>query len=157
MIREYVMELKGAKRLPSLVCQQEIKYKAKANTPELIVKMMCDIFGLDKSPEEKVYLICFNATLEVNSVFLIASGGYNQSLIDLKSIYSRILLSGANTAFAVIHNHPSMNVNPSMEDRQMNRRLFKSAKIMGVKYVDFIIVGSAKHYYSFAANEVLSE
>ncbi len=48
-----------------------------------------------------------------------------------------------------IHNHPSGDPTPSSEDREITRRLRKSGKILGIKFLDHIIIAEDS-YYSFA-------
>ncbi len=48
-----------------------------------------------------------------------------------------------------IHNHPSGDPTPSSEDREITRRLRESGKILGIKFLDHIIIAEDS-YYSFA-------
>ena len=48
-----------------------------------------------------------------------------------------------------IHNHPSGDPSPSIEDREITRRLREAGKILGIKFLDHIIV-SEESYFSFA-------
>lgn len=70
----------------------------------------------------------------------------NASLIDMKSVMSRVLLSGACN-IVLLHNHPSGNLNPSREDDNVKEKLKQACKLMEVTLRDFIIVG--KGYYSY--------
>ena len=53
------------------------------------------------------------------------------------------------SALIAIHNHPSGDPSPSVEDREITRRLRESGKILGIKLLDHIIV-SEESYFSFA-------
>lgn len=53
-----------------------------------------------------------------------------------------------------VHNHPSGNPEPSREDREFTKELFKAGKIMQVKVLDHVIIGD-NEYYSFADEGVL--
>ena len=48
-----------------------------------------------------------------------------------------------------IHNHPSGDPAPSIEDREITRRLREAGKILGIKFLDHIIVSEESHF-SFA-------
>ena len=48
-----------------------------------------------------------------------------------------------------IHNHPSGDPTPSSEDREITRRLRESGKILGITFLDHIIIAEDS-YYSFA-------
>ena len=57
-------------------------------------------------------------------------------------------------AFVVVHNHPSGDPTPSDADRRLTRRLREVAEIMGIVFVDHVIIGSRhdarpQAYFSF--------
>ncbi|NCB27667.1 MAG: DNA repair protein [Bacteroidia bacterium] len=45
------------------------------------------------------------------------------------------------TAVVVAHNHPSGNLEPSMEDKDVTRRLRQAGDILGIKILDHLIFG----------------
>jgi DNA repair protein RadC len=45
------------------------------------------------------------------------------------------------TAIVVAHNHPSGNLQPSMEDKDVTRRLRQAGDILGIKILDHLIFG----------------
>jgi DNA repair protein RadC len=45
------------------------------------------------------------------------------------------------TAIVVAHNHPSGNLEPSMEDKDVTRRLRQAGDILGIKILDHLIFG----------------
>lgn len=55
------------------------------------------------------------------------------------------------TAIIVAHNHPSRNLQPSKEDREVTARLKESGKLLGIELLDHIIFSDEK-YYSFLEN-----
>jgi DNA repair protein RadC len=46
------------------------------------------------------------------------------------------------------HNHPSGDVEPSVEDIDVTKRLVESGKILGIEVLDHIIVGAPDRYRS---------
>jgi len=56
------------------------------------------------------------------------------------------------TAVLVAHNHPSGNLLPSREDRDITRRLKESGSILGINVLDHIIF-SETSYYSFLEHD----
>jgi DNA repair protein RadC len=52
------------------------------------------------------------------------------------------------TAVIIAHNHPSGNVEPSPEDRDVTNRIAAAGKTLGILVLDSMIVAS-KGYYSF--------
>ena len=55
-------------------------------------------------------------------------------------------------AVIVAHYHPSGNVEPSAEDRDVTARLKAAGETLGVRLLDHIIF-SARGYYSFLEKE----
>ena len=49
----------------------------------------------------------------------------------------------------LVHNHPSGDPSPSMEDISLTERLVSAGKLMGIKVLDHIIIGDGE-YYSFS-------
>jgi DNA repair protein RadC len=61
-----------------------------------------------------------------------------------------------NSAASVIfiHNHPSGDPEPSLDDIQITQRLCKSFKIVGINVLDHIIIGY-RDYFSFKQKQML--
>ncbi len=53
-----------------------------------------------------------------------------------------------------VHNHPSANITPSMQDKKFTKELSDAGKLMEIKLVDHIIIGDNK-YYSFSDEGIL--
>jgi DNA repair protein RadC len=55
-----------------------------------------------------------------------------------------------------IHNHPSGDAAPSIEDRQCTERLAQAFKLLGIRLLDHIIIGESD-YFSFADAGLLGQ
>jgi DNA repair protein RadC len=55
----------------------------------------------------------------------------------------------------VAHNHPQGELRPSAEDIQITRQLNEAAKILGLSFLDHIILNT-RGYYSFAEKDKIS-
>ena len=75
-------------------------------------------------------------------------GGLTASSPDLRIIFKDACLLGS-PAILVLHNHPSGIVEPSPEDRKFTNQLKEASKLLDIKVLDHIIVGSDS-FYSFA-------
>ncbi|MBI5551689.1 MAG: DNA repair protein RadC [Desulfobacterales bacterium] len=82
-----------------------------------------------------------------------AAGTVNHAEPIIREIFHAALQKYA-AAIICIHNHPSGNTTPSLEDRAFTRELFAAGKIMGIKVLDHIIVGGDT-FYSFANDGML--
>lgn len=70
----------------------------------------------------------------------IAIGVLNAAIIQPRDLYkAAIRANGAG--LIVAHNHPSGDVNPSREDVVLTKRLVEAGKILGIDFIDHIIIG----------------
>jgi DNA repair protein RadC len=54
----------------------------------------------------------------------------------------------------LVHNHPSGNVDPSMEDRELTKKIVKNCNSFDIVVLDHIIIGQNK-YFSFSDEGLL--
>ena len=106
--------------------------------------MANSLYRLDKQAEEYCYLIALNTKCRVLGTFELAHGNDKSSITDCKGIFTRILLTGANS-FALIHNHPSGDATPSKDDFYITEKIKKSAEIMDIDFLDHIIIGEQSY------------
>lgn len=65
-----------------------------------------------------------------------------------REVFRPAVIHGA-AAVIFVHNHPSGEPEPSMEDRQMTERLVEAGKILGIQVLDHVVIGRWR-YFSFA-------
>ena len=65
--------------------------------------------------QEKVIVLCLNSRLEVIKEKTVFIGGNNISIISGRELFKEALICGSNRVM-VVHNHPSGNPEPSIED-----------------------------------------
>ena len=54
----------------------------------------------------------------------------------------------------LVHNHPSGDATPSLNDEQITNQMVKTGEIIGIPVIDHIIIGNNK-YYTFKENKVV--
>lgn len=128
--------------MATIVKKSSINYEAMDNllSPENIVRVMNDIFMLNKQVEEYVYLICMNYQFEPICFFEVSHGTQYGAIVGIREIMIRVLLSGASN-IVLVHNHPEGPAVPSYADIEITKRLEKASKILEISFVDHIIVG----------------
>ena len=122
-------------------------------SPKELFDMINDLYGLNRAAEEFLYLFAFNMKNKLIGTFEVAHGTVNSTLVGMREIFIRLLLAGAS-CFVVVHNHPSGDPCPSNEDRSLTTRIMESAKIVGIQFLDHVIIGSYS-YYSFKENDLI--
>jgi DNA repair protein RadC len=70
-------------------------------------------------------------------------------------VVTRMLQANAG-AVIVAHNHPSGAAEPSESDRLFTEDLFAALKPIGVKLLDYVVIGSAS-VFSFADSGMMDE
>ena len=80
-------------------------------------------------------------------------GLVNRALVHPREVFADPLADRA-AAVIIAHNHPSGNLEPSVEDRQVTSRLKAAADILGIGFLDHIIF-AREGYFSFLENNEL--
>jgi len=75
-------------------------------------------------------------------------GSMTASLVHPRDVF-RPAIANMTAGLIFIHNHPSGDPAPSDEDLQITKRLFEVGKVVGIRCLDHIIIGSGR-YFSFA-------
>ena len=90
----------------------------------------------------------------INCTFA-SMGALDRSVAHPREVLKATILSNASTMI-MIHNHPSGNLDPSIEDSILTDRMIKICDLVGVPLVDHIIVGGDNSdYFSFKEKDRL--
>ena len=109
-----------------------------------------DIRGLQREHFVAFYLDTQNCVIERQTISI---GTLNSSLVHPREVFELgVKLSVASIIIA--HNHPSGDLNPSIEDKKITERLVEAGKILGIEVVDHIILGKSG-YLSFQDKHLL--
>ena len=114
---------------------------------ELFHPLMADL------PTEEFWVLLLNRSNRVIDKVRISSGGIDQTTADLRTILREALLARA-TQMALIHNHPSGNIQPSQEDKRITERIKGAGRLMNISVIDHVIVTDGA-YYSFNDEGIL--
>jgi DNA repair protein RadC len=77
----------------------------------------------------------------------VSTGILNGSLIHPREVFAPAVRERAASVL-LVHNHPSGDPAPSLEDREVTRRLRKAGGIVGIAVLDHVIIGDGS-FYSF--------
>ncbi len=100
--------------------------------------------------QEEFYCIYLDAKKKVISYKLLFIGTVNHSMVHPRDIFKEAYK--LNAAFIIcVHNHPSGDVYPSLDDINVTKRILEIGNLMGIKLIDHIII-SENNYYSFLEN-----
>ena len=145
-ITSYDMIL-NAEGLPCLSVSDVSEYDGDAmlGSPKTAASMLRQCFRAGELAEEHVWLLCLDARGQLTAVSDVSHGGYSESLVDPRPIYTRALLLGA-AHIILAHNHPSGDPSPSRYDIDASKRMEDAGKMLGCRLVDFLVVSRERHY-----------
>ncbi len=123
--------------------------KSPEDAVKLIGKELCEM------DREVVCIINLKSDgTPINCTFA-SMGALDRSVAHPRELLKATILSNASTMI-MIHNHPSGNLDPSIEDSILTDRMIKICDLVGVPLVDHIIVGGDNSdYFSFKEKDRL--
>jgi len=111
---------------------------------EIVTELLSIEDELDRE-KEHLWAIGLNNQHQIKYIDLVHLGTVNSCVCGPMEIYRRGCIKGV-VSLIVAHNHPSGNPEPSFEDRKMTKRLKEAGEILGIKFLDHVIVGQDKYY-----------
>jgi DNA repair protein RadC len=115
------------------------------------IKSPSDIYPLlshyGDRQQEYFFSICLNGAHEVIDVKTVSKGILNRAIIHPREIFSTAI-ELRSASIVVAHNHPSGNLEPSKEDRDITYRLQEAGMLLGIELLDHVVF-SHKGYFSF--------
>lgn len=126
------------------------KDKIQVNDPEDLYEIMKRILLRDNKidrDKEHFWIVGMNGVGIILFIELISLGTGKATLVEPMEVYRVAVLKGASCLWAV-HNHPSGNLKPSQEDKDVTDRLLQVGKILNIKLYDHMII-TTESYYSF--------
>jgi DNA repair protein RadC len=124
----------------------------KLNNSKLVFEYYND--RLKNKKQEYFYCIYLDNNKKVINDKLLFKGTLNYSLIHPREVFKEAYILSAS-AIICVHNHPSGNINPSIQDIESTANLVEIGKMHGIKVLDHIIIGN-NNYYSFLENNRIS-
>lgn len=115
--------------------------RSSADIYQLFHPLLCDL------PAEESWVLLLNQAGKVIDKVRVSQGGIGQTVVDVRTVLREALIKRA-TQIALIHNHPSGNVQPSLDDIRLTQILQKAAQTMSIRLLDHVIVTDGG-YFSF--------
>jgi len=152
--------MSGKKKLFSFIPQievsmvREVKISGqKYNSSEEVAKSEI-AESLLKSDREKFICLHLNVKNQIISFEIVSTGSLTSSIVHPREVYKGAILSNAASVI-FMHNHPSGDPEPSIDDMEITKRLEKAGEILGISVLDHIIVSSGG-FYSFRQHNLLT-
>lgn len=102
---------------------------------------------------EEFWVLYLNKALKVIDKRCLSSGGLDMTVVDVRLLY-RMAIQLHSTSIIVAHNHPSGQLFPSGNDRDITMKIKNAGEVMDITLQDHLIIGG-RGYYSFLDEGIL--
>ncbi|GGN86738.1 JAB domain-containing protein [Nocardia rhizosphaerihabitans] len=106
-------------------------------TPDDIARVAVPLFA-GARVERLLVLICDTQNRLRHRAF-VAEGAIDHVAVPVREILNTVLRHDGR-AFAVVHNHPSGDPTPSLDDRRASTLLTRAATTVGLRYLDHLVI-----------------
>lgn len=94
---------------------------------------------------ESSFLIMLSPAGSVLGWAKISQGGTSSTVVDAK-IVAKFAVDTMASAVILVHNHPSGNLAPSAEDRNLTSKIKKGLEFLDIRLLDHVIIGKMGMY-----------
>ena len=141
----------GKNKLDKIACIKEIIYRINMEKSKALTQISSpnDVLTYFKDMEdlrqEEIRLIMLNTKNKIIAHKTISKGTINASIVTPREIFFPAIKMMASSII-LAHNHPSADVTPSSEDKNITEVVARSGKLINIKLLDHIIIGKNKIY-----------
>lgn len=125
-----------------LVRERAVNYTSvsRIRSVDDVYKVCTDVLCAHKKSSEQCWVIYLDLKLKITAIHTIGKGGISECIVDSVEVFKGAFLSNS-TAFILVHNHPSGETTPSIEDLQITKKLLIKSKVLGLELLDHLIIG----------------
>lgn len=127
-----------------LIKEQQFEYNQKITSTVGLVNFMINVLKINNEAQEVTYLLSLNNKNQLVSFTEIARGGLDMCNLSQNQIFKTVLLSNSNK-FILVHNHPTGDPTPSKSDIETTKRILKSCEILGIEFLDHLVIGDSEY------------
>ncbi|MDW4215369.1 RadC family protein [Staphylococcus saprophyticus] len=132
------LTLKAAFELGERMHSGSVDDKIQINSPKDVADFMMG--KMEHLTQEKFIALFLNSKNIIIKQKTIFMGTLNSAIVHPREIYSEAVKCASN-AIIVLHNHPSGDTTPSLEDIKTTDRLRECGDILGIQLLDHVIIG----------------
>jgi DNA repair protein RadC len=96
---------------------------------------------LDGLRRERMLVLVCDAANRLRQTVIVSEGSIDRSLVPVREILNAVLRHDGR-AFAIAHNHPSGNPEPSEADHLATAEVRDAARVVGLRFLGHVVVGS---------------
>ncbi|MDZ7332441.1 MAG: DNA repair protein RadC [candidate division KSB1 bacterium] len=145
------VQIKAALEIGKRMAAEQVKMKMRIDTCEDVYNLVGHYMRDLNREEFKIILLTSRNHLILERT--IFEGTLTESIVNAREIV-REALNNSAAGIVFVHNHPSGDPTPSLEDKNITKRLVEACKLVDVQPHDHIIIGKDR-YFSFLQNGLL--
>ena len=111
---------------------------------------------LEHEPVEVFAVACLSVRHRLLAWHIASRGTRSGALVSIPDIFLPACVTPGCTGIVALHNHPSGDPSPSPEDALLTSRMSAAADVLGIDFLDHIVIGEIGRYYSFREAGVLT-
>ncbi len=138
-----------ARRIAALPNRQKLKI----TSPEVVFQKFGPRFATYK--KEVFAVLLLNSANILLREYKVSEGTLNASLVHPREVFQPAIVDSAASVI-LLHNHPSGEIEPSAQDRNITYRLVEAGKLLDIPVLDHIIIGG-ENYFSFKDEGLIGE
>ena len=155
---EEFMQIKGIGVVKAIqlkaVCELAKRMSRPINKMDIRIKDTKDVFRLlgDElrfERREKVKLLILNIKKILLKIVDVSYGGTHNAILETKDVFAEPIKMGA-PRIILVHNHPSGDPTPSVEDVMLTRDMYRAGLLLGIVLIDHVVIGYNKCKSIFA-------
>lgn len=136
------------------VCELAKRMSRPINKMDIRIKDTKDVFRLlgDElrfERREKVKLLILNIKNILLKIVDVSYGGTHNAILETKDVFAEPIKMGA-PRIILVHNHPSGDPTPSVEDVMLTRDMYRAGLLLGIVLIDHVVIGYNKCKSIFA-------
>ena len=130
--------------------------KIEIGSPEDIYEIMQSILLRESRigrEKEHFWVIGLATSNKISYIELVSLGSVSTAIVNPLEVFS-LAVRKKSPKIILVHNHPSGNLKPSKEDKNITSLITAGGKILTIEVLDHLII-SEESYYSFGQNDLL--
>lgn len=135
-----------------LVKESSMLYKQRrVRSPQDSYELFRDYLGdVDR---EHFVVMCLDTKSQPTNLSTVHVGSLNASIVHPREVMKTAILSNS-ASIICCHPHPSGDPTPSPEDIEVTKRLVEAGKVLGIEFLDHIIIGDDRYIHFFKGTRV---
>ena len=127
--------------------EEQIKVLCSDDLYDIMQRILKREGRIDRN-REHLWTVSLDTAYRILNIELVSLGTVNKTLVEPMEVFS-IPLQKRAVKIILVHNHPSGDPTPSLEDRTLTKRLVSAGELLGIRVLDHIVMGEGRHV-SFA-------